>query len=135
MGEEIGKGCGHAADFYDHALDPVAVDFPACVAFQVDVGFGDAVTPAPETIELPTIIDLPTPTLRANPAETVIAETAIAMRHGRTRTPEHTAEGRLRPAASVANPGLRGDESVPCTRGNLERTGVTMPDGPISGLT
>lgn len=57
----------------------MAVDFPACVAFQIDVGFGDAVTPAPGTIEIPTIIDLPTPTLWAYAAETVIAERAIAM--------------------------------------------------------
>jgi nucleotidyltransferase AbiEii toxin of type IV toxin-antitoxin system len=42
---------------------------------QADIGFGDAVTPAPEEIEYPTSLnDLPAPKLRAYPRYTVIAE-------------------------------------------------------------
>lgn len=42
---------------------------------QADVGFGDAVTPAPEEIEYPTFLsDLPAPKLRVYPRYTVIAE-------------------------------------------------------------
>jgi hypothetical protein len=42
---------------------------------QADIGFGDAVTPAPEEIEYPTVLnDLPAPKLRAYPRYTVIAE-------------------------------------------------------------
>jgi hypothetical protein len=42
---------------------------------QADIGFGDAVTPAPEEIEYPTFLnDLPAPKLRAYPRYTVIAE-------------------------------------------------------------
>lgn len=42
---------------------------------QWDVGFGDAVTPGPEDIELPTLLDdLPAPSLRTYPRETVFAE-------------------------------------------------------------
>jgi len=41
---------------------------------QVDVGFGNAVTPAPALIEYPSLLDLPTPRLRAYPRETVVAE-------------------------------------------------------------
>lgn len=41
---------------------------------QVDVGFGDVVTPAPALIEYPSLLDLPTPRLRAYPRETVVAE-------------------------------------------------------------
>lgn len=40
-----------------------------------DVGFGDAVTPGPEDVELPTLLeDLPAPSLRSYPRETVFAE-------------------------------------------------------------
>jgi len=42
---------------------------------QADIGFGDAVTPAPEEIEYPVFLnDLPAPKLRAYPRYTVIAE-------------------------------------------------------------
>src|SRR2546430_11009016 len=41
---------------------------------QADIGFGDAVTPAPEEIEYPVLLnDLPAPKLRAYPRYTVIA--------------------------------------------------------------
>ncbi len=47
----------------------------ARLALQVDVGFGDAVTPAAETITYPTLLDdLPAPQLRVYPRETVFAE-------------------------------------------------------------
>ncbi|HEX5506822.1 MAG TPA: nucleotidyl transferase AbiEii/AbiGii toxin family protein [Thermomicrobiales bacterium] len=41
---------------------------------QVDVGFGDAVVPAPGEIAYPTLLNQPTPTLRAYPREVVVAE-------------------------------------------------------------
>lgn len=42
---------------------------------QWDIGFGDAVTPGPEDAELPTLLDdLPAPSLRIYPRETVFAE-------------------------------------------------------------
>ena len=44
-------------------------------ALQIDVGFGDAVTPEPQTIAYPTLLkDFQAPTLRAYPVYTVIAE-------------------------------------------------------------
>lgn len=47
----------------------------ARIALQVDIGFGDAVTPAPETVDYPVLLDdLPTPQLRAYPKYTVVAE-------------------------------------------------------------
>ena len=45
----------------------------------VDIGFGDAVEPAPEEIELPVLLDFPAPRLRAYARETVIAEKFHAM--------------------------------------------------------
>lgn len=47
----------------------------ARIALQVDIGFGDAVTPAPQDISYPVLLDdFPAPQLRAYPKHTVIAE-------------------------------------------------------------
>lgn len=46
----------------------------ARVVVQADVGFGDAVTPAPVAVTYPTLLDLPAPALPAYPRETVVAE-------------------------------------------------------------
>jgi hypothetical protein len=46
---------------------------------QVDIGFGDAVSPAPNEVEFPTLLDQPAPRLKAYPPETVIAEKFEAM--------------------------------------------------------
>lgn len=51
----------------------------ARIPVQVDVGFGDAVTPEPEAVDYPVLLDAPTPKLRAYPVETVIAEKLHAM--------------------------------------------------------
>jgi hypothetical protein len=47
---------------------------------QVDIGFGDAITPGPENVTYPTLLDdLAAPSLRAYPVYTVIAEKLHAM--------------------------------------------------------
>jgi hypothetical protein len=47
----------------------------ARIPLQVDIGFGDAVTPEPEAISYPVLLDdLPAPQLRAYPKCTVVAE-------------------------------------------------------------
>jgi hypothetical protein len=51
----------------------------ARVAIQVDVGFGDAVTPCPQTVVYPTLLGLDPPRLLAYTAETAIAEKLQAM--------------------------------------------------------
>lgn len=49
-------------------------------ALQIDVGFGDAVTPGPQTVAYPTLLgDFPAPTLRVYPVYTVLAEKYQAM--------------------------------------------------------
>lgn len=45
----------------------------------VDISFGDTVEPGPEEIDLPVLLDLPAPHLRAYARETVIAEKFRAM--------------------------------------------------------
>ena len=46
---------------------------------QIDVGLGDAVSPPPEWLDYPSLLDLPRPRLRAYRRETVIAEKVHAM--------------------------------------------------------
>lgn len=51
----------------------------ARIPLQIDVGFGDAITPPPELILYPVTLDLPAPRLHAYRRETVIAEKFNAM--------------------------------------------------------
>lgn len=51
----------------------------ARVSVQVDIGVGDAVTPAPKWLEYPSLLGFPSPRLRAYPRETVLAEKLHAM--------------------------------------------------------
>ncbi len=51
----------------------------ARIPITVDIGFGDAVEPGVEDIDLPVLLDRPSPHLRAYPPETVIAEKFHAM--------------------------------------------------------
>ena len=52
----------------------------ARLSLQIDIGFGDAVTPAPEEIEYPTLLaDSPVPRLRAYSRYSVVAEKFQAM--------------------------------------------------------
>jgi Nucleotidyl transferase AbiEii toxin, Type IV TA system len=46
----------------------------ARIPIQVDVGFGDVITPGPVEIDYPALLDAPAPHLRAYPIETVVAE-------------------------------------------------------------
>jgi len=46
----------------------------ARIPIQVDVGFGDAITPGPVEIDYPALLDAPAPHLRAYPIQTVVAE-------------------------------------------------------------
>lgn len=63
----------------DAAYEGVRITFlgrlgNARVTMQIDVGFGDAVTPAPRQVAYPVLLDIPAPRLKAYPPETVIAE-------------------------------------------------------------
>lgn len=51
-----------------------AVIAGARLPIQVDIGFGDVVTPAAQEIDYPPLLEFPAPRLRAYPPETVIAE-------------------------------------------------------------
>lgn len=49
------------------------------VKLQIDIGFGDAITPAATEVNYPTMLDFPAPALLAYPKETVVAEKFQAM--------------------------------------------------------
>lgn len=51
----------------------------ARISIQVDIGFGDAVTPRPRKVAFPTLLDFPAPELKAYPREPVVAEKFQAM--------------------------------------------------------
>lgn len=53
----------------------------ARITMQVDIGFGDTVHPSVVQSDYPVILDLPAPSLRMYPPETVVAEKAEAMVH------------------------------------------------------
>lgn len=68
----------------DADYEGVRVQFHATLAraripMQLDIGFGDVITPGPTDVEYPTILDFPAPVLRAYPKETVVAEKLEAL--------------------------------------------------------
>jgi len=68
----------------DAEYEGVNVQFNASLAraripMQLDIGFGDIITPAPLRIEYPTLLGFPAPILQAYPRETVIAEKLEAL--------------------------------------------------------
>jgi hypothetical protein len=75
-GTEIRKDAGYGGV----RVDLRATLDGARIALQVDIGFGDAVTPDAQTVQYPTLVaDVLAPTLRAYPKATVVAEKAHAI--------------------------------------------------------
>ena len=66
-------------DYGGSRLRTTAALAGARIPITVDIGFGDAVEPGVEDIDLPVLLDMPSPHLRAYPPETVIAEKFHAM--------------------------------------------------------
>lgn len=53
----------------------------ARIPLQIDIGFGDSIVPAPVNINFPTLLELPSPKLKAYSQEAVVAEKFHAMVH------------------------------------------------------
>ncbi|MGI8857609.1 MAG: nucleotidyl transferase AbiEii/AbiGii toxin family protein [Thermomicrobiales bacterium] len=69
---------------HDEEYGGVCVRIPAHLhtarpVFQIDIAFGDVITPLADDITYPTLLPLPAPHLRAYPRETVVAEKWEAM--------------------------------------------------------
>ena len=75
QGSEIRKATGYRGV----RIQLIARLEQAKLSLQVDVGFGDAVTPEPMHVSYPTMLDMPAPQLRAYCPQTVIAEKLQAM--------------------------------------------------------
>ena len=97
----------------------------------VDIGFGDAVVPT--EIVLPVLLDLPAPTLRAYPPETVIAEKFQAMvMLGR-------ANSRMKDFYDIwvlsRSHEFTGDNLARAIRATFDRRSTPVPTGPPDCLT
>ena len=68
-----------AADYSGIRATFIAQLGTAKITMQLDIGFGDIVYPAPETITVPTILDFPAPHLKGYSRESIIAEKLQAL--------------------------------------------------------
>jgi predicted nucleotidyltransferase component of viral defense system len=105
----------------------------ARIPVQIDIGFGDAITPAPKQIDYPALLDGPAPRLRAYPVETVVAEKfeALVMRG--------IANSRLKDFYDlwlIASTFTLDQSSLTeAVQRTFERRGTPLPSAPPIGLT
>jgi hypothetical protein len=103
-------------------------------ALQIDVGFGDAVTPEPQTVVFPVLLDdLNAPTLKAYPVYTVIAEKFHAM------TVLGLANTRMKDFFDIAviaqRTDLNGATLARAITATFTRRGTALPTEPPMALT
>jgi len=105
----------------------------ARIRVQIDVGIGDALTPAPEWLDYPTLLDFPRPRMRAYRPETAIAEKVHAM------VVLGEANSRMRDFFDVYALAERGtfdgDVLAQAIRATFERRRTPIPDSPPLALT
>lgn len=105
----------------------------ATIRTQVDVGFGDAVTPKPEELEFPTLLNFPKPKLRAYPVDTVVAEklvTIIELGMANSRMKDYFDLLHLSRTRE-----FDGSMLVAALKATAERRRVTLPDSTPVGLS
>ena len=101
---------------------------------QIDIGFGDAVTPAPENVQYPVILDgMPQPQLRVYPRYTVVAEKLEAM------VKLGILNSRMKDYFDLwvlaGHSDFDGAVLATAIRATFERRGTAIPDGAPLGLT
>lgn len=105
----------------------------ARIPLQVDVGFGDVVTPAAAEAEYPSLLDLPAPRIRMYPRETVVAEKFQAI------VQLGTANTRVKDYLDLYNLARRyefdGATLGQAVRRTFERRATNLPSDPPLGLT
>lgn len=103
---------------------------PARLHVQIDIGIGDAVYPAPQPIDYPSLLDLPHPRLRAYCPETAIAEKLHAM------VTLGSANSRMRDFFDVRTLAQRepfdGQRLARAIRETFERRQTTVPAEPLA---
>lgn len=105
----------------------------ARLAIQVDVGIGDAVTPAPQWLEYPSMLDLPRPRLRAYQRETVIAEKVHAMVELGMRNSRMKDYFDVR--ALLREGAIDEHQLARALAATFERRRTPLPEGPPAGLS
>lgn len=106
----------------------------ARIHVQIDIGFGDAITPAALDLEFPTLLaNMPPPNVLAYPTETIVAEKVEAMVElGRSNS-------RMKDFADLAMAARRvafdGHTLVAAIRATFRRRQTPLPDGEILALT
>ncbi|HCP32332.1 TPA: nucleotidyl transferase AbiEii/AbiGii toxin family protein [Candidatus Acetothermia bacterium] len=99
---------------------------------QVDVGIGDAITPDPDWVELPSLLDFPSPRLLGYPPETSIAEKVETM------VARGLLNSRLRDYFDIfilaERKAFDGAVLTAAVRHTFERRGTSIPDDLPPGL-
>ena len=105
----------------------------ARIPLQVDIGFGDAITPAVVDAFYPTLLELPAPKIRAYPKETVIAEKfeAIATLGMTNRRVKDYYDIWMLSRHNEFDPAILG----PAIRATFQTRGTPLPVQPPAGLT
>lgn len=106
----------------------------ARIHVQIDVGFGDAITPPATELEFPTLLaDMPSPNVLAYPTETIVAEKAEAM------VDLGISNSRMKDFTDVAMAARRvafdGETLVAALRATFRRRGTPLPDAEIVALS
>jgi hypothetical protein len=106
----------------------------ARIHVQIDVGFGDAITPAPLDLDFPTLlVNMPAPNVLAYPTEAIVAEKVEAMVDlGRSNSRMKDFTDLAMAARRVA---FDGDRLVTAIRATFRRRQTPVPDGDIVALT
>lgn len=114
-------------------LRTVATVAGARVHVVVDIGFGDAIEPGLEELDLPVLLDLPAPRLRAYARETVIAEkfqAMVALGRANTRFKDFYDLWVLSRTHTFDD-----DRLARAIRATFERRGTEIPTDPPDALT
>jgi len=106
----------------------------ARIHVQIDVGFGDAITPAALDLEFPTLlVNMPPPNVLAYPTETIVAEKVEAMVDlGRSNSRMKDYADLVMAARRVA---FDGDVLVAALRATFRRRQTPLPDDEVVGLS
>jgi predicted nucleotidyltransferase component of viral defense system len=106
----------------------------ARIHLQIDVGFGDAITPPATDLEFPTLLgDMPAPNVLAYPTETIVAEKAEAI------VDLGISNSRMKDFTDIAMAARRvtfeGDVLVAALRATFRRRSTPLPDAEVVGLS
>jgi len=106
----------------------------ARIYVQIDVGFGDAITPAATDLQFPTLLaDMPSPNVLAYPTETIVAEKIEAMVHfglSNSRMKDFTDL-----AIAARRTAFDGNTLVAAIRATFRRRGTELPESEIVALS